>query len=109
MRKVLPLIVLLAVSACATAGQWQKPDTAQATVDNDLRQCRRDAVQESLRLFADWRPFSVDAPPFWNYMWAPQRRLAHKAIDDGQMQAEQALTVTCMRNKGYAASQPTAR
>ena len=59
MRKVLAIVALLASSACGTATGWQKPGTEQSLVDGDLRQCRRAAVQETMRLFADWRPFRV--------------------------------------------------
>ena len=65
------LVVLLASSACGTASGWQKPGTDQSLVDGDLRQCRRAAVQETMRLFADWRPFAFDADAFWNWRSAP--------------------------------------
>ena len=71
MRKVLAIVALLASSACGTATGWQKPGTEQSLVDSDLRQCRREAVQETMRLFADWRPFAFDADVFWNWRSAP--------------------------------------
>jgi hypothetical protein len=102
MRKSLLIVTLLASSACGTSGQWQKAGTDQAVVDNDLRQCRHDALQESLRLYADWRPFAFDSPPYWNYRDLQTRRLVSRINDNNQTQAEQMLAVACMRNKGYA-------
>ena len=63
--------------------------------------CRREAVQETMRLFADWRPFAFDADAFWNYRSAPARRAVQRSNEFSQSQAEQTLAVACMRNKGY--------
>jgi hypothetical protein len=104
MRKVLLIVMLLASSACGTPNQWQKPGTDQAAVDDDLRKCRHDALQESLRLSADWLPFAFDAPPFWNYRDGQTRRLMSRANDNSQMQAERMLAIICMRDKGYVIS-----
>jgi hypothetical protein len=101
MRKVLAIVTLAASSACGTSGQWQKPGADQAIVDKDLVQCRREAVQETMRLFADWRPFAFDNEPFWNYRSEPQRRAVRRSNEISQNQAEQTLAVACMRNKGY--------
>lgn len=104
MRKVLVIAALLASSACGTAPGWQKPGVDQALVDGDLRQCRREAMQETMRLFADWRPFAFDTDAYWNWRSAPQRRAVQRSNELSQSQAEQMLAVTCMRNKGYTAS-----
>ena len=101
MRQVLLILVVLASSACGTSHQWQKPGIAQAVVDTDLRQCRHAAMQESLRLYADWMPFAFDAQLFWNGKDLPTHRLVRDIIDRNQQQAEQMLAVACMRNKGY--------
>ena len=101
MRKILPIVALLASSACGTSTDWQKPGIDQALVDSDLRYCRREATQEMMRLFADWRPFAFDSEPFWNARSAPTRRAVQRSNDFAQGQAEQTLTVTCMRSKGY--------
>ena len=100
MRKVLAIVALLASSACGTATEWQ-PGTEQSLVDGDLRQCRRAAVQETMRLFADWRPFAFDADVFWNWRSAPARRAVQRSNEFSQLQAEQMLAVSCMCNKGY--------
>ena len=94
-------MVLLASSACGTSSQWQRSDTSQAVVDGDLRKCRHDAVQESMRVYADWQPFAFDAQLFWNGKDLPTHRLVRGIIDRNQLQAEQMLAVACMRNKGY--------
>ena len=104
MRKVLAIVALLASSACGMAAGWHKPGTAQLLVDSDLRQCRREAVQEAMRLFADWRPFALDGDAFWNYRSAPQRRAVQRSNEFSQSQAEQKLAIACMRNKGYLIS-----
>ena len=104
MRKVLVIVALLASSACGTATGWQKAGVDQSLVDSDLRQCRRAAVQETMRLFADWRPFAFDLDGFWNGRSAPQRRAVQRSNEFSQAQAEQMLAVTCMRNKGYVIS-----
>lgn len=101
MRKVLAIVALLASSACGTATGWHKPGTEQSLVDSDLRQCRREAVQETMRLFADWRPFAFDGDAFWNWRSAPARRAVQRSNEFSQLQAEQMLAVSCMRNKGY--------
>jgi hypothetical protein len=101
MRKVLGIVALLASSACGTATGWQKPGTEPSLVDGDLRQCRRAAVQQTMRLFADWRPFAFDADVFWNWRSAPQRRAVQRSNEYSQPQAEQMLAVACMRQKGY--------
>ena len=54
MRKVLAIVALLASSACGTATGWQKPGTEQSLVDGDLRQCRREAVQETASICSAW-------------------------------------------------------
>ena len=102
MRKVLAIVALLASSACETATGWQKPGADQALVDGDLRQCRREAMQEMMRLYADWRPFAFDTDAYWNWRSAPQRRAVQRSNEFSQFQAEQTLAVACMRNKGYA-------
>ena len=101
MRKVLAIVALLASSACGTATGWQKPGTEQSLVDSDLRQCRREAVQETMRLFADWRPFAFDADVFWNWRSAPRGAPCSAPMSSASLQAEQMLAVACMRNKGY--------
>jgi hypothetical protein len=101
MRKVLVIVALVASSACGTATGWQKPGVDQSLVDGDLRQCRREAMQETMRLFADWRPFAFDTDAYWNWRSAPQRRAVQRSNEFSQSQAEQLLAVTCMRNKGY--------
>jgi hypothetical protein len=101
MRKVLAIVALLASSACGTAPGWQKPGSDQAVIDTDLLHCRREAVQETMRLFADWRPFAFDADVFWNYRSAPARRAVQRSNEFSESQAEQMLAVGCMRNKGY--------
>ena len=104
MRKILPIVALLASSACGTSPDWQKSGTDQSLVDSDLRQCRREAMQEMMRLYADWRPFAFDTDAFWNWRSAPQRRAVQRANEFSQSQAEQTLAVTCMRGKGYTAT-----
>ena len=101
MRKILLIVALLASSACGTSTEWQKAGTDQALVDDDLRQCRREAMQETMRLFADWRPFAFDTDAFWNHRSAPTRRAVQRSNEVSQGQAEQTLAVTCMRHKGY--------
>lgn len=104
MRKVLGIVALLASSACGTATGWQKPGTDQSLVASDLRQCRHQAVQETMRLFADWRPFAFDTDLFWNHRSAPARHAVQRSNELSQLQAEQMLAVTCMRGKGYVVS-----
>jgi hypothetical protein len=101
MRKVLAIVALLASSACGTAAGWHKPGAEQSLVDGDFLQCRRAAVQETMRLFADWRPFAFDGDAFWNHRSAPARRAVQRSNEYSQLQAEQMLAVSCMRNKGY--------
>ena len=102
MRKVLAIVALLASSACGTSDQWQKPGTGQAVADTDLRQCRREATQETMWLFADWRPFAFDIEAFWNWRSEPARRAVRRSNELSRLQAEQTLAIACMRNKGYA-------
>src|ERR1044072_4833232 len=86
MRKVLAIVALLASSACGTASGRQKPGVDQSLGDSNLRQCRREATQEMMRLYADWRPFAFDTDTFWNWRSAPQRRAVQRSNEFSQAQ-----------------------
>src|SRR5213078_4567184 len=49
MRKVLPVLLLLAVAACGTPARWEKPGVTDEVVASDMTACRQAAVQEANR------------------------------------------------------------
>jgi len=86
----LPLLLMMAASACSMPQtRWEKADTDEKTMTDDLSACRRAAEQEAFVLYP-----SAFGPPFlWYHRWA--------YFNDNRFYAESRLTNFCMRNKGY--------
>ena len=90
------VLALLAVG-CADL-VWRKPGTTQATLDQELEQCRQDArLQAGRELLPTLiTPLMIGADP--------QRRpivVQSHQRDAERLQLEQDLTRRCMRGKGY--------
>jgi hypothetical protein len=99
MRKVLPVLLLLAVAACGTPARWEKPGVTDEVVASDMTACRQAAVQEANRYPFGYYPFGF-GPPVWggrrgNFMLWQMRQ------DNDRFYAENRLTAFCMRTKGY--------
>jgi len=97
MRKVLPIVLLLAVAGCATPSRWEKPGVSEEALAHDMADCRQAAAQESMRVY----PYGYGYGwPYWggrtNYMLWQQRQ------ESDRFYAENRLREFCMRNKGYA-------
>jgi len=95
MRNLLPIALLLAVTACATPTRWEKPGISEETKDADLTICRRAAARQGLMNY----PSAVNAPPGWAYQqqWAVMDTYS----DDYRYHADIRQTAACMRYKGY--------
>ena len=100
MRKILPVLLLLAVAACGTPARWQKPGVSDEITEDDMKSCRQAAWQEANRYYPfGYYPFGF-GPPVWggrrgNYMLWQMRQ------DNDRFYAENRLTSFCMRTKGY--------
>lgn len=94
----LPVAALAAVSACAPATRWEKPQASAEAATTDLEQCRLQARQEALRQVGPYPlgyPFYGPSPyRLWRY--EHQTRLQQELWF-----TENRLTSFCMRNKGY--------
>lgn len=88
MRKVLPLLLLTSVAACAfPQTRWDKPGATEKATADDQVACRHAARQEAF-----------DSYPYGPLPW----HVRHWAYyGDDQFYAEGRLTDFCMRNKGY--------
>jgi hypothetical protein len=95
MRSALPLVLLLALTACGTPTRWEKAGISEDTKEDDLSICRRAAARKGLAYY----PSAVNAPPGWAYQqpWA----IMDTYSDDFRYHADYQLTDACMRYKGY--------
>jgi hypothetical protein len=97
MRKVLPLLLLTASSACAfPETRWVKEGADDPATSHDLSTCRRAAQQETFEAapyygYGFGPPFSHYRHPWsWGYFGGGDR-----------LYTQGRLTDFCMRNKGY--------
>jgi len=96
MRKVLPVLLLLGVAACAPTMRWDKPGVSDEGAIVDLNACRHAAQLEANRYPYAWGG--------WGWGWGFGRRsslLWQMRADDERFFAENRLTNFCMRTKGY--------
>jgi len=99
MRRVLPVLLMLGVAACAPPMRWERPGATDEMVSLDMTSCRQAAQQEAMRSYSfGYYPFAF-GPPVWgmrrNWMLWQMR------ADSDRFFAENRLTSFCMRNKGY--------
>jgi hypothetical protein len=96
MRRVVPFVLMLVVSACGPALRWDKPGATEQMVQADMSACRGAAQIEANRYFYPWGWGGLG----WGYgrhsslMW--QMR-----ADNDRFLTETRLTAFCMRTKGY--------
>jgi len=96
MRKVLPLLLMLAVTACASTMRWEKPGISDEGAAVDLGSCRHAASLEANRYYYPWGD--------WGWGWGFGRRSSlwwQMRADDDRFLVENRLTNFCMRTKGY--------
>jgi hypothetical protein len=91
MRRILPFLLLTAVSACALPQtRWEKDGADVALTTNDLGYCRAAARNEAFATY----PFGFGSPFYgfrrWPGYW-----------DGDRFYAESRLTSFCMHAKGY--------
>ena len=100
MRKVLPVLLMLGVAACAPPMRWEKPGATEQMLAFDMASCREAAQQEAMRSYSfGYYPFAF-GPPVWGLRrgnWA----LWQMRADSDRFFAENRLTAFCMRTKGY--------
>jgi hypothetical protein len=98
MRRIVPFLLMLAVSACGTVMRWDKPGATDQMVTADFSSCRSAAQQEANRYY-----------PFYPWGWGGWGGWAgrHSGLmwqmraDDERFFAQNRLTAFCMRTKGY--------
>jgi hypothetical protein len=96
MRRVLPFLLILAVSACGAPMRWDKAGATDQMVQTDMSACRRAAQIETSRYypFYPWGWSGWDWGYRSNLMWQMQ-------ADNERFYSEHRLTSFCMRTKGY--------
>jgi hypothetical protein len=95
MRRVVPFLLLLAVSACGFDMRWVKPGATDELVAADMTSCRSAARQEANRYW----PYGYY--PFSGYGWGHRSVFWMTRADDDRLFTENRLTAFCMRTKGY--------
>ena len=95
MRKVLPVLLTLALAACGTTMRWDKAGATDEAVAADMAACRQAATQEANR----FSPWGFYGPPIWGgrrgwMLWQMNQ-------DSERFYTENRLTAFCMRTKGY--------
>ena len=93
MRRILPVLLMLAVAGCAATMRWDKPGATDEAVVADMAACRQAATQEANR----YSPWGFYGPPIWGRrgsVWWWQ-------MDSERFYTENRLTAFCMRTKGY--------
>ena len=95
----LPAVAVVAWLAAGCADlAWHKPSAAQATVDEDLEQCRRNA---RLRASQEAVPSLVSPPMFGADPRGRPVMIQSNPRDTERSLVEQHLTRTCMQAQGY--------
>ena len=96
MRRVVPFLLMLAVSACGTPMRWDKPGATDQMVQTDMSACRQAAQIEADRYYPYY-------PWGWGgWGWGRRSGLMWQMrADDERFFAESRLTAFCMRTKGY--------
>jgi hypothetical protein len=90
MRKILSVLMLAMVAACALPQtRWEKDGADDTLTAGDLTYCRQAARNEAFQAY----PFGFGSPFYGFRHWA--------AWDDNRYYTESRLTDFCMRNKGY--------
>ncbi|MBN9088460.1 MAG: hypothetical protein J0J01_16265 [Reyranella sp.] len=97
MRKVLPVLLMLGVAACAGDMRWTKPGISDEGASVDLGSCRHAASREASRYYYPWG---------WGggWGWGFGRRSSlfwQMRADNDRFVTENRLTSFCMRTKGY--------
>jgi hypothetical protein len=99
MRRVVPFLLLLAVSACGTAMRWDKAGATEQMVQADFSACRGAAQTEANRYYYPW---GWGGGPGWGWGFGRRSGLGWAMrADDERFLTENRLTNFCMRTKGY--------
>jgi hypothetical protein len=97
MRKVLPVLAMLGVAACAAPTRWEKPGASAEMVEADMVSCRQAAMQEANR----YVPFGVYPGAYYGWGFRTNWTLWQIRQDNDRFYAEHRLAAFCMRTKGY--------
>jgi hypothetical protein len=98
MRRVVPFLLMFAVSACGTPLRWDKAGATDQLVQADFSACRGAAQIEANRYYYPWGWGN----PGWG--WGYGRRSGlwwSMRADNDRFLIESRLTSFCMRTKGY--------
>jgi len=96
MRRVVPFLLMLAVSACGSPMRWDKAGATEQMVATDMTACRRAAQVEANRNY----PFYPWGWGGWG--WGHRSSLMWQMrADDERFFTQNRLTAFCMRTKGY--------
>jgi hypothetical protein len=99
MRKVLPVLLMLGVAACADNMRWTKPGISDEGAAVDLGSCRHAAQIEANRYYTPW---GWGGWPGWGWGFGRRSSLYWQMrADNDRFFAESRLTSFCMRTKGY--------
>jgi hypothetical protein len=99
MRRVVPFLLMLAVSACGTPMRWDKAGATDQMVQTDMSACRRAAQIETSRYYPFY-PWGWGGWSGWG--WDHRSSLMWQMrADNERFYSESRLTSFCMRTKGY--------
>jgi hypothetical protein len=99
MRKVLPVLLMVGVTACADDMRWTKPGVSDEGATVDLGSCRHAAQIEANRYYYPW---GWGGWPGWGWGFGRRSSLYWQMrADNDRFFAENRLTNFCMRTKGY--------
>jgi hypothetical protein len=96
MGRVVPFLLMLAVSACGTPMRWDRLGATEQMVAADTTACRSAAQVEANRYFYPWG--------WGGWGWGYGRHnglLWQMRADNDRFLTETRLTAFCMRTKGY--------
>ncbi|TWT10542.1 hypothetical protein [Reyranella sp. CPCC 100927] len=103
MPRATALATLLAALTLGGCGQyaWERPDTTEATLVADQKDCRQQAYSEAFRSYAFYTGFPLMGPSYWGYRSYPDYWYWRQRLESERFFYESRLTNFCMRNKGY--------
>jgi hypothetical protein len=110
MKKVLPVMLLLNLGACAPF-HWEKASADQAMLTHDLTECRALARRGALNYYSQVppEPYSgaIGLSPYVDLKSAAPNLWQYTSPEVGPYVREDRLLSNCMRHRGYDRVQET--